>query len=146
MLTEELKRRIAEACVTIAYQDLRGQGVLVGGQLILTAAHNVLYLLDQQSERPLASALVGLSLGDYAIVPLETSHGLLYAAPYAIEPISDIAVLGALDNQECGEQVEAYEAWCEAVTPVSLCYEAFALRQPVSVAIYTHLGTWVEGT
>ena len=42
MLADALKCRIAAACVTVGAGDALGRGVLVGGQLILTAAHNII--------------------------------------------------------------------------------------------------------
>ena len=48
MLTDVLKRRIAEACVLVQHGELKGRGVLVPGQLVLTAAHNILYLLEEK--------------------------------------------------------------------------------------------------
>jgi len=146
MLSEAIKRRIADACVTVGSGDVKGRGVLVGAQLVLTAAHNIVYYLDETAPRPLASAPVGLATGDHVVIPIETSHGLLHVAPLAIEPVQDIAVLGALDNQVFWDEVEAYEAWCEAVAPIPLCYEDLPLWQPVPVAVYTHRDTWLEGT
>jgi len=146
MLSDAQRHMVENACVTLHHGELRGQGVLVGGQFILTAAHNVLYLLEQKYDTPLASTLVGMALGDHRVVELETSRGLLHVAPVAIEPVTDIAVLGALDDQMFFDECEAYEAWCEAVAPVPLCYEQFPFMTPVPVAVYTHRGLWLKGT
>jgi len=146
-MLSDIQRHIVEnACVTVHYGDCREQGVLVGGQLILTAAHNVLYVLEQKYDAPLASTLVGMALDDHVVVEIETTHGLLHVKPVAIEPATDIAVLGALDDQVFFKKWEAYETWCEAVAPVPLCYDQFPFMTPIPVAVYTHRGTWLEGT
>jgi hypothetical protein len=36
------------------------------------------------------------------------------------DPIADIAVLGSPDNQELGDEAEAYEALVESVTPIAI--------------------------
>jgi hypothetical protein len=146
MLSDAMKQRIAEACVSLPMDPGFGRGVLVGGQLIVTAAHNVLIQLEQTGRRPLADTLMGLGLGDHAKLPIETAHGRLFVAPLVIEPVADIAVLGPLDEQAFWEDVQAYEAWCEAVTPVALCVDDLPLRQPVPVTVLTHRGTWLAGT
>ena len=148
MLSETQQRLIEQASVTvwIREREAMGRGVLVSGQLILTAAHNVIYAIEERSSLPLASTLIGLGMGDPMAVEIKTTHGLLHVAPLAIEPVTDIAVLGALDGQVFFDECEAYEAWCEAVAPVPLCYEQFPFMTPIPVAVYTHRGTWLEGT
>ena len=85
-------------------------------------------------------------MGDHVTIEIETTHGRLLVAPYAIEPVADIAVLGALDNQVFFEEADAYEAWCDATAPVALHWEALPAFQPVSAFVYTHHGTWLTGT
>jgi len=148
VLSEIQQRRIEQASVTvwIRAREAMGRGVLVGGQLILTAAHNIIHALEERSPWPVASLLIGLSMGDRMVVEIETAQGLLHVAPLAIDPVSDMAVLGPLDEQECGEQVEAYEAWCAATAPVSLCLHDFPLREPIPAFVYTHTGQWLAGS
>src|SRR5262245_19452650 len=146
MLPDAMKQRIAEACVTVHMGEGFGRGVLVGGQLILTAAHNMLCALDRSSSLPLASALVGLALGDHVMLELTTTCGVVHVAPYMLDPATDIAVLGPLDNQVCWDQAEAYEAWTESVTPVSICTDDFPFPEPFPAAVYTHHRTWLAGT
>jgi hypothetical protein len=146
MLSLPLQRHIADACVTVRIGENFGRGVLVSGQLILTAAHNVIAALEHRAPLPLDEALIGLGLGDHVTIEIETTHGRLYVAPYAIEPVADIAVLGALDNQVFYDEADAYEAWCEATVPVRLSWDALPSLPPVRACILTHHGTWLAGT
>jgi hypothetical protein len=148
MLPHDLQAHIAAACVTIRIndEDNFGRGVLVGGQLILTAAHTVIHAVDHRSPYPCAHALIGLSLGDHLRLHIETTHGTLYVRPYAIEPVTDIAVLGPLDNQVFFDETDAYDAWCEATAPVPLHWEALPSRTLIPAYIYTHRGAWLTGT
>jgi hypothetical protein len=63
-----------------------GQGILIPGGLVLTAAHCVSFSTD--------GAMV---LGDRFVEEIGTSNGPLKLNPMAVEPVSDIAVLVALD-------------------------------------------------
>src|SRR5262245_34683166 len=86
---------------TVRVKESGGQGVLVPGGFSLTAAHCIKWNGD--------GAMV---LGDYFVEPIETKSGeTLRVSPIAVEPISDIAVLGALDSQEFGKDVDAFDQW-----------------------------------
>jgi hypothetical protein len=146
MLSDALKHQIAEACVTVPTGTGFGRGVLVGGQLLLTAAHVVIPALAHVSPYPLDAALIGLSLGDHVVLELTTTREIVHVAPYALDPATDIAVLGPLDAQVFWDKAEAYEAWCNATAPVPLCLDDWAPWQPTPVAVYTHHGTWLAGT
>lgn len=111
-----------------------GQGVLVHGGLILTAAHCVEFSCEG-----------GMVLGDYYIEDIETGGGILQVAPLAVEPVKDIAVLGNLDEQEFYKEVVAYEAWYESIEPVPLCFRKYKRFQEFDTYIFTHEGTWVHG-
>ena len=76
------------------------------------------------------------------VIEIETVHGLLHVAPLALDPVSDIAVLGALDNQEFWEQVLAYQAWCEAVTPANLAIISFPSVGNSADFTWPHLPAW----
>ena len=137
MLSEQLKQSIAQACVTIVKPDGgRGRGVLVPGNLVLTAAHCVTYTND-----------FPMALSPHTFVEeLETPQGRLKVCPEAVEPRADIAVLGALDDQRFSHEVEAFETWCTQTTPVPLCVEALPVREAFPVYIYTHTATWIEAS
>ena len=102
--------------------------------------------LEHRSPHPLDEALIGLGMGDQVTIAIDTTRGRLYVAPSAIEPVADLAVLGALDNQVFWDQAAAYEAWCEATVPVRLSWDALPTLTPVRAAVLTHHETWLEGT
>jgi hypothetical protein len=86
-----------------------------------------------------------MALGDYFIEEIQTNKGKLKVTPLAVEPIADIAVLGALDDQEFLEEVKKIHRFCEEIKPISLCQNEFKLFEPFDVYIYTHTGTWITG-
>ena len=57
-----------------------------------------------------------------------------------------MAVLGALDAEEFPEEWEAFEAWCAHTPPVPVCLEPFPVCVPFPIYIYTHRGTWIQGS
>jgi hypothetical protein len=125
--------RAAMATVTITRK--RGKGVLVNGGLILTAAHCITYHCEGQ-----------MVLGDYYIETIKTAGGkLLKAQPLAVEPVSDIAVLGALDGQDFGDEVLQFETFCEKTKPVPMCLSRYRLFQSFSVRILNRDWKWVRG-
>ncbi len=86
-LTEGMKQRIAAA--TVRLPELGGQGVLIPGGFILTAAHCI--------EWTETGAMV---LGDYFFHKVETSDGKEFrGAVCAVEPVADIAVITEPDGQ-----------------------------------------------
>jgi Trypsin-like peptidase domain len=134
MLSEQQRRAIAHACVTIIRSDGgRGRGVLVPGNLVLTAAHCVTYSIEGE-----------MALGDHFFDELETPQGRVKVTPLAVEPVADIAVLGALDAQEFWQEWEAFDTWCAHTPPVPLCVQAMPLREPFPVYVYTHRDQWLE--
>jgi hypothetical protein len=147
ILSTDTQQQIADACVTVHIgKDGFGRGVLVGGGLVMTAAHNVILAIAESSPRSLDDALVGLALGDHTpVAPRGQRHGTVYAQPYAIEPVTDIAVLACVDGGVFFDEALAYEAWCEATTPVPLQSTALPLRSPFPVAVYTHHGDRERG-
>jgi trypsin-like peptidase len=107
-----------------------GQGVLVPGDLILTAAHCIDW-----------DALGGMVLGNRYVERIEASNGATYmVSPIAIETVCDIAALGAADGQ-----VSAFEEFCKMTEPVPLLADDFKMETPVPVHVLTHTGTWVTG-
>ncbi len=128
------KSDIANATVTLL--GLGGRGVLVPGNVITTAAHCVNF-----------STTGGMVLGDWHIEGIETSKGEnLLTSPYAVEPITDIALLGAPDDQEFYEEANRFEEFCERTKPVPLCLDEYELMQEFPVFTLTHKGTWVSGS
>jgi V8-like Glu-specific endopeptidase len=134
MLKKLIQTNIEKATVRIT--KLGGQGVLVGGNMILTAAHCFDYSLTG-----------GMVLGDYYIEEIKIKRGkILKVAPLAIEPLTDIAALGSVDVQEFGEESINFEEFCEKTKPVHLCLKEFELFQTFTVYINSHESKWISGT
>ena len=64
----------------------------------------------------------------------------------AVEPVSDLACLGSLDEQIAAKEAEEFEKFCEQTSPVPLCRRNYEIREDFRVHIYTHKGTWVTGS
>lgn len=133
MLQENVYTDVAKATVTLLGKG--GQGVLVSGNHILTAAH----CIDFSCEGWMA-------LGDYYIEKIKTCERELKVAPMAVEPVSDLAVLGSLDDQVFTKEAEDFEKFCKHTKPLPLCRRDFELFQKFRVHIYTHEGEWVTGS
>jgi hypothetical protein len=110
-----------------------GRGVLAGGGIV-TAAHCV--RLDVGG---------GMVLGDYYIEEIQAGNTRLKVRPLAVEPVSDIALLGALDDQQFPDEVEAFEQFCETTSPVPLLTGRIKTRKPMLVRILGHDGNWIDG-
>jgi len=63
---------------------------------------------------------------------------------YAVEPISDIAVLGVPDMQEFEDAMD-FGDYLETVAPVPICTKDFPLGKLFPVHIRAHTGRWVGG-
>jgi hypothetical protein len=123
---------IEKAIVTLTKRG--GQGVLVAGNLILTAAH----CIDFSSEHGM------MNVWDHYIEEIETTAGRFKVTPVAVEPVNDIAVSGALDAQTFYDEVERFEELCERVKPVPICTDDFEVFRKFPAYIDTHKRTWVE--
>jgi hypothetical protein len=133
MISKRIRIKVENATVTILKKG--GRGVLVKNGLILTAAHCIEFKCDGE-----------MALGDYFIEEIETSEGKkLKVVPYAVEPVSDIAVLGSLDGQTFYKEATEFENFCEGKKGLSLCLKKFAWRVEVPGWIYTHKKTWIKG-
>jgi len=133
MLLENIYSDVAEATVTLLKKG--GQGVLVDGDLIITAAHCIDFRCEGE-----------MVLGDHFIERIKTGQRELKAAPRAVEPVSDLAVLGSLDGQQFSKEAEDFEEFCEHTKPVRLCRSDFALFRKFRVHIHTHFGKWLTGS
>ena len=92
MLQESTYTDVAKATVTLLGKG--GQGVLVSGNLIITAAHCIAFRCEGE-----------MVLGDYFIEEIKTCERELKVALLAVEPVSDLAVLGSLDTQAFAKEV-----------------------------------------
>jgi hypothetical protein len=130
------RAEIEKAIVTVTKKG--GQGVLVSGNLIVTAAHCVDFSCEGE-----------MVLGEWYIEEIETTLGRLKVCPLAIGPVSDIAVLGALDGQEFPDEQEKFEQFCWLVKPVSICTKDPELQENMlydefPVYVHTHKRVWIE--
>ncbi len=133
MLRESMYTNVEKATVTLLGKG--GQGVLVNNNMIITAAHCIAY--ECQGD---------MILGEYFIENIKAGERQLKVTPLAVEPVSDIAVLGSLDDQEFSKDADDFEKFCEDTNPVPLCRKGDLVSfQKFPVHIYTHKGTWVTG-
>jgi S1-C subfamily serine protease len=111
-----------------------GQGVLVQGNFILTAAHCIEF-----------SCEANMALGDYFIEEISTFRGMIKGTVVAVEPVSDIAVLGPLDGGEALDQMRRFYKFSEEISPVQVCLKNYGLNETFPILVYTHKGKWVSG-
>ena len=127
--------RAASATVKITRKG--GQGVVIPGGLILTAAHCITWDIEGS-----------MVLGDLYLEDVEVPHATIRASPAMIDPICDIAVLEAPDSQACIDvggmaADEAYGEFLAAVEPVPICEREFGVFEPFPVFIRSHRGKWI---
>jgi hypothetical protein len=131
-VTKTQTARVVNATVRLDSQG--GQGVLVPGGFILTATHCIKW-----------NGHGGMAMGDHFTEAVTTKSGARFRlGPCAADPVSDMAVLGALDNQEFGEDCDEFERWCETTKPVPVATTTPRYRQPLNVRILTHKGEWIS--
>lgn len=133
MLKDSHRKVIESATVTLAQEG--GKGILVPGGLIITAAHCIDFKCDG-----------GMVLGDHYVEDIKTIHGTIKGAPWSVEPLSDIAVVGSLDDQSFPDDAITYSNICMKLKPVPLCQDEFEDSGSFPVWIYTHTGIWLNGT
>jgi S1-C subfamily serine protease len=86
-------------------------------------------------------------LGEFFIETIRTRDGRkLRASVAAVEPMADIAVLGAPDNQALPEDSLAFDAFVNEVAPVPLYPRPVEVDVPIAVLFHTHTGRWITGT
>jgi S1-C subfamily serine protease len=83
-----------------------------------------------------------MALGDYYSEQIVTTDGRqLTVQPLAVEPVSDVAVLGAVDAQASGEfaaAADAFEGFCSTTEPVRLAIDELDLFVPIAAYVFTH--------
>jgi hypothetical protein len=124
--------RVARATVRLMPQERRG--VLVPGQFILTAAQCLFWKGTLMMQRDLHERI-------------QASDGIeLTGACCAVEPVADIAVLGAPNDQVMPSD---YKAWLEffgRADPVPLSTPKLGIGQSQSVSIFRQHEEWVPAT
>jgi hypothetical protein len=113
-----------------------GQGVLLPGGYILTAAHCIDW-----------SGTGAMTLGDYFLEPVETADGREFQARVvAAESVTDIAVLGPVDNQELPDDSQAFEEFAETVEGIPLFTRSLEVEESIPVQVLNHKGEWITGS
>jgi S1-C subfamily serine protease len=137
-MDDSTRNRIRLATVTVINDEeagSKGRGFVVPGSYIVTAAHCVPWSVEGL-----------MALDDYFLVKIITADGIrLTGQVVAVEPVSDIAVIGSPDNQTFIEEAEAFDKFVASVKGLPLCSDEFASCQKVLVHILTHSGEWLSG-
>ncbi len=132
-LEESARETVRQATVKLTKKG--GQGVLVPGGFILTAAHCV----EWRSEGTM------MAVGGHFIEEIGTVDGeSLRVRPFALEPVLDIALLGPLDNQEFSDEADAFELFCERTRPVLVRTDEPERSTKFPAFILSHLGPWIK--
>jgi hypothetical protein len=129
-MTDQNKERAARATVTLP--RINGRGVLVPGDLILTAAHCIEW--DRRGK---------MSLGEPFLVPVQPRSGRPFLlSVYAVDPVSNIAALGEADD--LSDDAEAFEEFRETTQPVPICADDFEPERDVPLHFLTVDGRWAS--
>lgn len=133
MLKKETRERIEKATVRLTGKG--GQGVVVPGMLIMTAAHCIKFSIEG-----------GMVLGDYFVEAIELNNGRqILAQVYAVEPVADIGVLGMPDDQAFFKEAKTYEESVGLIEPVHVRFDDLELLQEIPVTVFTHKRKWIRG-
>lgn len=128
-------RAIVEAA-TVWLPEMRGQGVLVPGGFVLTAAHCIEFPKDG-----------GMALGDYVLATVKPRGFRKFRMSVAaVEFRADVAVLMEADGGELWKDYSACFEWSERTRPVPLLFRAWRQRRPVPVHVLSHRGKWSQAT
>lgn len=109
-----------------------GQGVLVPGGFILTAAHCVDW--DHTGS---------MALGDYYLQTITSADGKRFrVSPYAVEPCRDIAALGGAEDHY--RDSVAFDEFCEATRPVEVMLDSLPQEKLQDAFVLSHRGNWIR--
>lgn len=132
MLSDEIRNRIEKAMIRL---KTGGQGVVVPGNMILTAAHCLT-----------AGELAFMGVQDQPLQEIDCSGNKIMAQIYTVEPMRDIAVLGAPDSQIFARECLAFEKAIKRIEPVEIMIDDFELPDEIPFEICSHERTWIKGT
>jgi len=132
-LSKDIKARVAQA--TVELDETGGRGVLVEGDLIITAAHCIAVSEEMSPGQVDNETLIITSNGSQSIL----------VQVLAAEPVQDIAALGGIGGHypSSPEDVERFEIFCENTTPLPICQREFEFEFPIF--IYDHKARWLTG-
>jgi S1-C subfamily serine protease len=133
-LSRTIRNRVAKATVRII--QLGGRGVLVPGGYVLTDAHCITW-----------DCKGGMALHDWYIERIATASGVeLQTEVCAVEPVTDIAALGAVDAQAAYDEAEVFEAFVDSTQPIPLWTRKGRWGKPIPVWIFGKHDDWFQGT
>lgn len=132
------RSRIVGATLTVVKDreyDSKGRGFLVHGGYVLTAAHCVNWSGEGE-----------MALGeDVAVSMIAADGSKLLGRVVAVDPVSDIAVIGSIDDATTIEEAQAFDSFVESNEGLILCKDEFPLGVEFALHIYTHKGEWISG-
>jgi len=86
-----------------------------------------------------------MAMGDHSVENISTKSGAhLKVGPIAADPVSDIALLGMLDDQVFFDESIEFQEWTEATPAVPLANITPRFGVPLSVQILTHKSKWIR--
>lgn len=119
---------------TVQFLAKGGRGVLVAGGYILTAAHCIDW-----------SRIEGTVIGRHSLESVQTLKGeKLFLTVEAVEPVTDIAVLTAPDNNWYADEAEAFDVFCELTEPVPLYCDEMKPFDDLPVLVFNCDGEWIR--
>ena len=123
---------------TVKLPELGGQGVLVRGQYILTASHCLKW--DNKMG-------TGVVLGDHAPIDVvcPTGHKFQLGA-YFVDVVSDLAVLGPLDEYRFPDYCEAFWDYCGQAIGLDIHKEPLIVHKEMPLGIWSHEGFKIDCT
>ncbi len=131
-MQNQLKKAVQLATVDIIHAG--GRGILIPGELILTAAHCIKYNTDSS-----------MTLGFHHSELIKTRNGELRVKPVCVELISDFALLGAHDDQEEYSAASDFLYFCDRTKPIKVFQGNIDPFIEIPVHIFNHHEQWVEG-
>jgi len=128
----DAKKRAEKA--TVAMQRHGGQGVVVPGGFVLTAAHCIHWTAEGY-----------MAMDVDHIETFALGNGLLKGRVLAIEPVSDVAILGELDAQEFSKESQAYREALSGITPVPISMRDHKVCHRFAIHVLSHTKKWIAG-
>ena len=113
----KIQKAIEEAIITLPNKG--GCGVLVNGNIIVTAAHCVQINLSGE-----------MAILDQSLDTIDTRHqGTIKAKILFVELVNDIALLGAADYQDSYSDCEKYKEYCNHTKAIQICSDDFETQK-----------------
>jgi S1-C subfamily serine protease len=86
-------------------------------------------------------------LGDFFLVTIIAADGSrLKGQVVAVEPVSDIAVIGSLDSQDFPNEADAFDEFVDSTEGLILSADEFPFGEGFPVHIFTHKEEWISGS